>query len=121
MIEEKAVKLPAFSVCGFLRRCLCLLRWGGLSLYAINGMLNTANKLEENSSRTIALCHKIYLLAGSHASAERAAIFYSLFATCVVTNGLNHCDWLKDVLYKVAYFKTGLNRRTAFAKLAKAK
>jgi transposase len=81
-----------------------LQRWDGLSLYATNGMLNIDNNPVENSIRPVALGRKNYLFAGSHAAAERGAIFYSLFATCKV-HGVNPYDWLKDVLDKLAYWK----------------
>jgi transposase len=81
-----------------------LQRWDGLSLYATNGMLNIDNNPVENSIRPVALGRKNYLFAGSHAAAERGAIFYSLFATCKV-HGVNPYNWLKDVLDKLAYWK----------------
>jgi hypothetical protein len=76
-------------------------RWDALSLYATNGMLHIDNNPVENSIRPVAIGRKNYLFAGSHAAAERAAIFYSLFATCKVHH-VNPYDWLKDVLDKLA-------------------
>jgi transposase len=81
-----------------------LKRWGALSLYATNGLLNIDNNPVENSIRPVALGRKNYLFAGSHSAAERAATFYSLFATCKA-HGANPYDWLKDVLDKLAYWK----------------
>ncbi len=80
-------------------------RWDALSLYATNGLLNIDNNPVENSIRPVAVGRKNYLFAGSHDAAQRAAIFYSLFATCK-THGVNPYDWLKDVLDKLAYCKT---------------
>lgn len=82
-------------------------RWDGLSLYATNGLLHIDNNPIENSIRPVVLGRKNYLFAGSHAAAERATIFYSLFATCKV-HGVNPYDWLKDVLDKIAYWKTSV-------------
>lgn len=76
-------------------------RWESLSLYATNGLLHIDNNPVENSIRPVAVGRKNYLFAGSHAAAERSAIFYSLFATCKVHN-VNPYDWLKDVLDKLA-------------------
>lgn len=76
-------------------------RWDRLSLYATNGLLHIDNNPVENSIRPVAVGRKNYLFAGSHAAAERSAIFYSLFATCKVHN-VNPYDWLKDVLDKLA-------------------
>lgn len=80
-------------------------RWDTLSLYATNGLLHIDNNPVENSIRPVAIGRKNYLFAGSHAAAERAAIFYSLFATCK-THKVNPYHWLKDVLDKIAYWKT---------------
>jgi hypothetical protein len=121
MIEGKAGSMPAFSVGGFVVRFWCLQRWGGRSLYATNGMLNKDNNPEENSKRMVALGHKIYLLAGSHASAERAAIFYSMFASCMIHGGLNPYDLLKDVLDKLAYWKLAYINELLSQNLAKQK
>lgn len=75
-------------------------RWDTLSLYATNGLLHIDNNPVENSIRPVAVGRKNYLFAGSHAAAERAAIFYSLFATCKVHN-VNPYDWLKNTLDKL--------------------
>ncbi len=80
-------------------------RWQGLSLYATNGLLHIDNNPVENSIRPVALGRKNYLFAGSHQAAQRAAIFYSMFATCKA-HDINPYDWLKDVLDKLAYWKT---------------
>jgi hypothetical protein len=53
----------------------------------------------------MALGSKNYLYSGSHAVAERAANFYSLFATCMEHGGVNPYHWLNDVLDKLAYWK----------------
>jgi transposase len=52
----------------------------------------------------VAVGLKNYLFAGSHAAAERAAIFYSLFSTSKV-HSVNPYYWLKDVLDKLASWK----------------
>jgi hypothetical protein len=44
------------------------------------------------------------LFAGSHDAAQKAAIFYSLFATCKL-HGVNPYDWLKYVLDNLIYYK----------------
>jgi transposase len=80
-------------------------RWDELCLYATNGMLNIDNNPVENSIRPVAIGRKNYLFAGSHDAAQRAAIFYSLFATCK-NHVVNPYNWLKDVLDKLAYWKT---------------
>ena len=77
-----------------------LKRWDKLSLYATSSILNIDNNPIENSLRPLAVGRKNYLFAGSHAAAQRAAIFYSLLATCK-NYGVNPCDWLHDVLTRI--------------------
>jgi hypothetical protein len=59
-----------------------LSRWDKLSLFATTSLLGADNNPVENSIRPVAIGRKNYMFAGSHAAAERAAMFYSLFATC---------------------------------------
>jgi transposase len=94
--------LPSSTIAKALN--YCIKRWDALSLYATNGILNIDNNPVENSIRPVALGRKNYLFAGSHSAAERAAIFYSLFATCKV-HDVNPYNWLKDVLDKMPYWK----------------
>ena len=76
-------------------------RWGKLSLYATTSILNIDNNPVENSIRPVAIGRKNYLFAGSHAAAQRAAMFYSLLATCKNLQ-INPYDWLHDVLNRIA-------------------
>ncbi|MBA2630341.1 MAG: IS66 family transposase [Thermoleophilaceae bacterium] len=76
-------------------------RWGKLSLYANTAILNIDNNPVENSIRPVAIGRKNYLFAGSHAAAQRAAMFYSLLATCKNLQ-INPYDWLHDVLNRIA-------------------
>jgi hypothetical protein len=46
------------------------------------------------------LGRKNYLFAGTHESAQNAAMVYSLFATCK-KHKVNPQDWLTDVLTKI--------------------
>ncbi|MBK6484302.1 MAG: transposase domain-containing protein [Chitinophagaceae bacterium] len=58
------------------------------------------NNLTENAIRPVAVGRKNYLFAGSHSSAQHAAIFYSLFATCKAKN-INPQTWLTETLIKI--------------------
>lgn len=78
-------------------------RWDKLSLYATTSFLNIDNNPVENSIRPVALGRKNYLFAGSHSSAQRAAMFYSLLATCK-THEVNPVVWLHDVLNRIATY-----------------
>ena len=78
-----------------------LKRWDKLSLYATTSECNIDNNPVENSIRSVALGRKNYLFAGSHEAAQRAAMFYSLLATCK-NHLINPYDWLHDVLNRIA-------------------
>ena len=68
--------------------------------YLTDGRLEINNNLIENKIRPLALGRKNYLFAGSHAAAQRAAMMYSLFASCVA-NDVNPNAWLRDVLLRI--------------------
>ena len=74
-----------------------LARWRRLSRYVEDGRIEIDNNLVENAIRPIALGRKNYLFAGSHEAAQRAAVIYSLLATCK-KHEVNPQTWLTDVL-----------------------
>lgn len=78
-----------------------LSRWNKLSLYATTDFLHLDNNPVENSIRPVVIGRKNYLFAGSHAAAQRSAIFYSLLATCK-NYQVNPIDWMQDVLTRIA-------------------
>jgi transposase len=78
-----------------------LTRMESLSRYCENGMLEIDNNLAENSIRPIVLGRKNYLFAATHESAQRAAMIYSILATCR-HHDINPEDYLKDVLDRTA-------------------
>ena len=80
-------------------------RWQKLSLYTTNAILNIDNNPVENAIRPVALGRKNYLFAGSHEAAQRAAMIYSLFATCRL-HKINPYDWLKEVLQRMHLYTT---------------
>jgi transposase len=79
-------------------------RWDNLLAYLYDGHLEIDNNLVENAIRPNALGRKNYLFAGSHESAQRAAMFYSFFGTCL-KNSINSFTWLKDVLERIPSHK----------------
>jgi transposase len=83
----------------------CLPRWDKLSIYTIDARLNIDNNPVENAIRPVAVGRKNYLFAGSHEAAQRAAMIYSLMATCKLHN-INPYYWLKDVLEHMHLFTT---------------
>jgi transposase len=99
MIEEYPKVLPKSAIGRAIS--YSLKRWKHLSLYATNGELEIDNNLIENSIRPIALGRKNYLFAGSHPGAERAAMLYSFFGTCLKLK-INPQQWLREVLTTIA-------------------
>lgn len=77
-----------------------LKRWDKLARYTEDGQIEIDNNLVENAIRPIALGRKNYLFAGSHEAAQRAAVIYSLLATCK-KHEVNPHEWLSDVLKRI--------------------
>jgi hypothetical protein len=65
--------------------------------YCLHGQLQIDNNTIENAIRPIALGRKNYLFAGTHETAQNAAMVYSLFATCK-KNNVNPQELLTDIL-----------------------
>ncbi len=82
-----------------------LKRWDKLIVYTTDGSLKIDNNPVENAVRPVAIGRKNYLFAGSHDAAQRAAMIYSLFATCRY-HQINPYDWLKDVLEQLHLYTT---------------
>ena len=74
--------------------------WSRLIRYTDDGRFNIDNNLIENSIRPVALGRKNYLFAGSHESAQRGAVVYSLIASCQI-RGVEPFTWLKNALDKI--------------------
>lgn len=72
-------------------------RWKELTVFISDGRLEIDNNNIENQIRPIALGRKNFLFAGSHESAQRIAMIYSLLASCKV-NGVEPMAWLTHVL-----------------------
>lgn len=75
-------------------------RWNELSAYTSDGRLEIDNNKIENEIRPIALGRKNFLFAGSHESAQRIAMIYSLLATCKA-NGIDPLKWITRVLEEI--------------------
>ena len=74
--------------------------WDKLVAYSLHGEVDIDNNLVENSIRPLALGRKNYLFAGSHESAQRSAMFYSLLGTCKLHN-INPYVWLTNVYQRI--------------------
>lgn len=68
-----------------------------LTMFLTDGRLEIDNNKIENEIRPIALGRKNYMFAGTHESAQRIAMIYSLLATCKV-NGVESMAWLTHVM-----------------------
>ncbi len=74
--------------------------WDRLKNYLLDGKLEIDNNWIENKIRPLAIGRKNYLFAGSHESAQRAAMIYSFFAMCRLEE-INPEEWLTDVLSRI--------------------
>lgn len=81
-----------------------LSRWEKLMRYTTDGKLEVDNNLVENSIRPIAIGRKNYLFAGSHASAQRAAMIYSLIGTCKL-KGIEPYQYFKNLFEVLPEYK----------------
>ncbi len=98
MLAEYPEVLPSSPIGKAIAYALPLM--DSMKMYTLHGQLQIDNNLIENAIRPIALGRKNYLFAGTHATAQNAAMIYSLFATCK-KHGVNPHDWLLDVLRKL--------------------
>ena len=80
--------------------------WDGIEAIATGGGYAWDNNLIERVNRYISLSRKNSLFFGSHAGAERAAIFYSLACSCRL-HRINFFEYLSDVLNRVAEMPNG--------------
>jgi len=76
-------------------------QWAALVRYTSDPRLSIDNNLSERTLRMVVIGRKNYLFAGSEAGAERAAIIYSLVASCKL-NGHDPFAYFNDVLKKVS-------------------
>jgi transposase len=82
----------------------CLAQWDKLTEYTNDGRVEISNNGIENAVRPIAIGRKNFLFAGSHDAAQRAAVVYSLLATCK-KHGVEPLAWLTDVLGRLPDYK----------------
>ena len=80
--------------------------WDGIEAIATGGDYSWDNNLIERINRYVSLSRKNSLFFGSHAGAERGAIFYSLACSCRL-HRINFFEYLSDVLNRVAEMQNG--------------
>ena len=76
-------------------------QWEALKRYTQDPILSIDNNLAERTLRTVALGRKNWLFAGSENGAKRAAVIYSLVASCKLC-GHDPYAYLRDVLTKIS-------------------
>jgi transposase len=76
-------------------------QWEALNRYVDDPMLEIDNNLSERTLRMVVIGRKNYLFAGSEAGAWRAAIIYSLVASCKL-NDVDPFKYFRDVLARVS-------------------
>jgi transposase len=75
-------------------------QWEALNRYLENGILSIDNSLSERVIKLVALGRKNWLFSGSDEGAQRAAILYSLIASCKLC-GIDPFVYLRDVLERI--------------------
>ena len=76
-------------------------QWEALNRYIDDPMLDIDNNVSERTLRMVVIGRKNYLFAGSEAGAHRAAIIYSLVASCKL-NDIDPFAYFRDVLERVS-------------------
>jgi hypothetical protein len=76
-------------------------QWIALNRYIDDGDLDIDNNLAERVLRIVAIGRRNWLFAGSDAGAERAAIIYSLIASCKLCD-IDPFEYLRDVLDRIS-------------------
>ena len=97
-------KSPIGEAVGYARA-----QWTALTRYVEDGDLAIDNNASERALRRVVTGRKNWLFCGSDAGGHRAAILYSLVATCKA-HGLDVWAYLNDVLERIP---THPNRRRA--------
>jgi len=95
LLDQAPAVLPKSAIGIAINYTLSL--WPRLKKYTEDGRFQIDNNLIENSIRPVALGRKNYLFAGSHEGATKAAIIYSLLATCKIRE-VEPFAWLKNAL-----------------------
>ena len=81
-------------------------QWDALNKYADDPILEIDNNLAERTLRTVVIGRINYLFAGSEAGARRAAIIYSLVASCKL-NKIDPFAYFHDVLTRISTHPAG--------------
>jgi len=94
-VGRVAPKSPLAEAIGYARA-----QWVALSRYLEEGILDIDNNAAERALRRVAVGRKNWLFAGSDEGGDRAAIVYSLVASCARLK-INPFEYLQDVLRRL--------------------
>ena len=75
-------------------------QWTALTRYADNGALAIDNNVAERALRKVVTGRNNWTFCGSDAGGERAAILYSVVATCRA-HAIDPCAYLREVLERI--------------------
>jgi hypothetical protein len=78
-------------------------QWDALNRYTEDPILSIDNNLSERTLRMVAIGRKNWMFAGSENGAKRAAVIYSLVASCKLC-GHDPYAYFRDVLSKVSIY-----------------
>jgi len=76
-------------------------QWQALNRYLDDGVLDIDNNLAERTLRMVAIGRKNWLFVGHDNGGHRAAIIYSLVASCKLC-GIDPFAYLRDVLERIS-------------------
>lgn len=76
-------------------------QWEALTEYVDDGHLEIDNNAAERALRCVAVGRKNWMFAGSDAGGERAAVIYSLVASCRAC-GIDPFAYLRDVIERIS-------------------
>jgi transposase len=77
-----------------------LKRWDGFTLFLHDGEICASNNAAERAPRRIACGRKSWMFCGSDRGGQRAAVMYTLIATCRM-NDIDPEAWLRDALARL--------------------
>lgn len=99
-LEAEAPRvLPKSDIAQAIR--YALEQWDALKRYLEDGILEIDNNRAERALRCVAVGRKNWMFAGSDEGAKRAAIHYSIIATCK-DHGINPFAYMRDVFDRVS-------------------
>jgi len=96
---QSAFALPKSPIGDAIRYTLS--NWAALKRYLDDGRLKIDNNDSERTLRSVVIGRKNWLFAGSDEGGRRAAIIYSLVATCK-RHGIDPFVYFRDVLVRVS-------------------